>query len=803
MKFAQAMRHKIQQLAKQTIQITTHPHMALCVALFCLLSGLYILSYDGASVSDDERFIFDSTESFVRRSNFDITYMFDLFAPTTSPSDPIPSAPQEPLQAILAAPLFAIAQVTPHIGLIHTVWLFNIFVTSGTAVALFWGGIVMGYSARVAWIIGLLFGIGTTAFPWSGTFFREPLAGFFLLIAFTSAWKISNAWGNDQTPSKASIVLLASIIGLIATKFVLIVVAPALLILFVPSYTILRKNARFIAILIACGMLTLLVVFGLGTAFGGSRFQIDYWKRLADGASWNYIDDSLVGYLFSPGRSVWLFSPLLLLGIAGSAILAQRREGRTVIAIWIGLLLTILSYGVWRGAIWWGGNSWGPRHLMPLTPVLMILVLPIFDKLSKGVRKRWYIITGAIIVVSIGVQLLGTLVSIDAYYDHLGQANVLVWEQGLWSWKWSPIPQHLDLLDINALDTAWRYSDHSASLIITITLALVVITLCTLWASGILFHRRLPGKFTDSVLSVCAPLLLALSMATGVYSMRDDPRYIVDMDAIPLIEALKGKLTRNDAVILQSSRFQYTFMNYFKESAPVITLPYAPGENYNPATDSVEMLTTPSQELLGVNSVNVINALAKSYENLWLVVDTTPGVHVELRPTERYMAENYYPVDEFQISNTARAIHFFGLEAPMSLTMLQDAYEFEDLVALLGFDLPDGTLYSAGDVVPVSLAWRPIQPLNKDYLFSVQIARQDMTPVAQRDGLPQGTFGYTSQWSIDETYHDNHGLQLPADLPPGDYVLQVIVYTYPELTRLTVNNQNGVDILMLQTITVQ
>jgi hypothetical protein len=440
---------------------------------------------------------------------------------------------------------------------------------------------------------------------------------------------------------------------------------------------------------------------------------------------------------------------------------------------------------------------------MPLTPVLMILVLPVIDKLSKGVRNRWYLVTGAIIAVSIGAQLLGALVSIDAYYDHLGQENILVWEQGLWSWKWSPIPQHLDLLDINALDTAWHYSDHSTSLTITIVLALVVITLCTFWANGMLFHRRLPGKFTDAALTVGTPLLLALSMAAGVYSVRDDPRYVVDADAVPLIEALEEKLTHDDAVILQSSRFQYTFMNYFKGSAPVITLPYARGENYNPATDPVEMATTPPQELLGVNSINVINDLAKSYQNLWLVVDTTPGVPGELRPTERYMTENYYPVDEFQISDTARAIHFFGLDTPASVSMLQNAYEFDDQVALLGFDLPDGTVYSAGDIVPVSMAWRPLQPLGRDYLFSVQIARQDMTPVAQRDGLPQGTFGYTSQWSENETYRDNHGLQLPVDLPPGDYVLQVIVYTYPELTRLMAKNQNGADVLILQTITVQ
>jgi hypothetical protein len=98
-----------------------------------------------------------------------------------------------------------------------------------------------------------------------------------------------------------------------------------------------------------------------------------------------------------------------------------------------------------------------------------------------------------------------------------------------------------------------------------------------------------------------------------------------------------------------------------------------------------------------------------------------------------------------------------------------------------------------------------VGPVSSDYNVSVQIAGADGVPIVQRDGAPQGTFGFTSRWMGDQTYRDNHGLMLPADLPPGEYHIQVIVYRWQDGVRLpvTVAGADAGDVLRLVTFGVQ
>jgi len=46
--------------------------------------------------------------------------------------------------------------------------------------------------------------------------------------------------------------------------------------------------------------------------------------------------------------------------------------------------------------------------------------------------------------------------------------------------------------------------------------------------------------------------------------------------------------------------------------------------------------------------------------------------------------------------------------------------------------------------------------------------------VAQHDGIPQGNFGFTSQWQLGVVYEDRHALTLPT--LTGIYQLRVVVY---------------------------
>lgn len=146
----------------------------------------------------------------------------------------------------------------------------------------------------------------------------------------------------------------------------------------------------------------------------------------------------LYGMLFSSGKSVFLFSPPVLLGVAGIFWLWRRHRADTLLIAGL-VLATLLYYSAWWA--WYGGWSWGPRFLVPVLP---FLILPIGALLSERVWARWALVP--LVVAGIGVQLLGALVDFNPYIVEIiggDPAN----EPKIWFYPWfSPLIGHLRYL---------------------------------------------------------------------------------------------------------------------------------------------------------------------------------------------------------------------------------------------------------------------------------------------------------------------------------------------------------------------
>jgi len=81
----------------------------------------------------------------------------------------------------------------------------------------------------------------------------------------------------------------------------------------------------------------------------------------------------LFSLLLSPGKSLFVYSPLLLLALPGTLLLLRRRGCEAI------LLLALAAGNVALFACWydWGvGVSWGPRFLVPLVPLLLVVQMP-------------------------------------------------------------------------------------------------------------------------------------------------------------------------------------------------------------------------------------------------------------------------------------------------------------------------------------------------------------------------------------------------------------------------------------------
>lgn len=84
----------------------------------------------------------------------------------------------------------------------------------------------------------------------------------------------------------------------------------------------------------------------------------------------------LTAELLSPGRGLVWYLPLTALAVIGAVILWKARHRAELVSLAFPILAYLLVYAKW-GSL--GGWAWGPRYLVPVTPLIVLLagiVLP-------------------------------------------------------------------------------------------------------------------------------------------------------------------------------------------------------------------------------------------------------------------------------------------------------------------------------------------------------------------------------------------------------------------------------------------
>jgi hypothetical protein len=198
----------------------------------------------------------------------------------------------------------------------------------------------------------------------------------------------------------------------------------------------------------------------------------------------------LYGYLFTPGRSVFLYSPPLILGIL--AFGRFFRQYRSEAFLFVGIVLTYLviysTFGYWAG-----GWSWGPRYLLPIVPFLTLPVAYWFD-------WSWRVaFVGVLALLGVGVQVLGVAVNYSyVTWDWINQ-KLNPPDAYLFVPDISPIPTHLaDLLQGRNVDLwlLWVYHQFGFGvfvLTLAVPVVIFVVSLALLWDQARAF-RRFGGK---------------------------------------------------------------------------------------------------------------------------------------------------------------------------------------------------------------------------------------------------------------------------------------------------------------------
>jgi hypothetical protein len=116
--------------------------------------------------------------------------------------------------------------------------------------------------------------------------------------------------------------------------------------------------------------------------------------------------------------------------------------------------------------------------------------------------------------------------------------------------------------------------------------------------------------------------------------------------------------------------------------------------------------------------------------------------------------------------------------------------QFEDGIALLDARLSRPTA-RPGERVDLVLEWAAVARPGRDYTVFVHARDAAEQTRVQRDRMPGDGSVPTSGWRIDDRVLDYYTIDLPADLPPGEYRLVVGLYELASGRRLAVTGQSA------------
>lgn len=346
-----------------------------------------------------------------------------LAAIVGAPDDPVERARYGMLGASAAGPLFAALEVLLIFELCRLAW-----------------------GLRHAALAALGAGLGTLLWANSKSGFSEPFMG--LLITF-QLYCLAR-YHRDRSLRWPALAGTAFALLFLSQPAMAALVGPPLsgLVVWTAWRThrlgaggLVRSGLAF-ALPVAAG----LAVFGwLNVLRYGEITETGYWSFVP---VYSPLYEGVYGVLFSPGKSLFLYSPLLVLAAFGVRPWL-RRIGLAALFPLVLLALFLGLYGVLP--TWHGDGAWGPRYFSPLTGPLAVLAAGFLAADGRRRELAWI----ALVALGAAVQVIGVTTSTPGYFGLLLDSRVLAsngdtsqagWRPLLYEPRLSPVPGRARLL---------------------------------------------------------------------------------------------------------------------------------------------------------------------------------------------------------------------------------------------------------------------------------------------------------------------------------------------------------------------
>ncbi|HKY22301.1 MAG TPA: hypothetical protein VJM31_13895 [Vicinamibacterales bacterium] len=405
--------------------------------LFLLFQALYALTSSGNAFRVPDEFeVYYQVEHLIDEG--------DLSIPQTISSgmffgrigvDGKPYAPYGPLAAVLSVPHHLAARGVALLAGIprdHTVWTFVVsgltMLSTSTAAALAVAGFhraatTLGAPPSAALLLSLMLGAASVLWTYATNFYSEAwqAAAFTWAAVFLLERRITSAS------------MLLAFAGLI--KVTSLVFAPGFLVAVLMDRTVpIERRLRGATSIAAALAVAVATHFAWNTFRFGDVFEFGYdWGETipvppARAFLLSELPRGLAVLLVTPGKSILLWAPLLLLGIS-----RLRTCPRPL--LW-GLATTSIAGLIFYGAYLFpdGGYAHGPRHLVPIVPLLLLPAATPGPPWRRELVTACAAIGAVIALLSVSVsflqdQALGDDFQSVGYYERIEPAPGRAWNR--------------------------------------------------------------------------------------------------------------------------------------------------------------------------------------------------------------------------------------------------------------------------------------------------------------------------------------------------------------------------------------
>jgi hypothetical protein len=711
------------------------------LSLFLLLFALDLTTYSPTLHSSDGQAMFSTAESLVRRGAWDIEQIRWMgLQQGTYGLDGLLYSRKGIGQPILALPLTWLGLMLPWFGPVTTTKLFGSLITALSGVLIFFVLTRLAYRPLTGVLAALVFGTGTLAWPYARTFFSDSPAGLLLLVTLLALITYKQT-GQNRYPFIAGL----SLAWAVATRYAEGVFLPVFGLLFlaylfsnlgvnhVQSFRLQFKALIYPILAFAAPiMLVGLGLMAFNAARYGNPLNTGYLPEESFSAIWW---QGIAGQLISPGRGLFLYSPILLVSLFGVWPFLKRNRPEALACLAV-ILIHLLLYGKWF--MWHGGFAWGPRFMVATMPFWVILMGPVLARLTAEPKPIWRYGFYALWVISLIVQIPAVSVDFELWQNYLLETGLPIFDPvTFFNPVYSPLWGTWPFITLSNLDVAWNTGAWNIGGQINTALLLLLLLNLTVAAWALLRQLSASPPRMPLVISVL------LAGVTTVVLLAQAHRML----PASLAETL-DRLNRTDAALIyQNPEIAIPLAEGYKGRGPILGMVAL-------EVGRLEAFTAP------LSSVWLVSAFPNDTESRLL---TTYGV------AHRDMTGNH---------------HLLLLARPdgerRDITATFDG-NIHLKAARLSSDL------KADRPFAVELRWQVDQTPDTDYHIFIHLTDAGGQTIAQTDGQPLNWTRPTTSWQPGETLADLHAF-LPANLPPGPYTLIAGLYLPASGERLPTQN---------------